>query len=1381
MVSIAALHTSVISKSTFTTSIDNFRHPILTSEELHDGGRLGIDTWADTSCAGKHAYVEEFIEGASVTATGFTHSLGKLENLPIANVVYAYDYNDGTTILLENNNAIYLGDAMNDSLLNPIQSEENDVRIDIRPRRYYPNDPLAQTVTFSDGTTLPVLYDGVLPYLPVRRPTANELDSCRRLEISSRYKWDPYVLHGSFSQVSHDHEHDPSFIIDELQLDPISCHLHSIGLHAVLSSEQLITAPQDSDEYSTIYALKSRTSSSITPEALSRGWHIGLSTALRTLKATTHEHIRSTGLLSKRFRTDKSQLRYKQLSRRYGTFYCDYLKATFKSVRGFIGGVLYTNKQSFKKFFPCTSETSHETGRTIRSFIDIIGLPYSIHSDNHSNFKEGLFKKLMRKFGILQSFTEPHSPWQNRAEPAIGELKRHARKLMQSTRTPVRLWCFCYEYTADLLSLCATGSFELQGRTPYETVLHSTPDISEYVSFTWFQWCYYFDETMRNKRLCRWLGPAHQVGQSFCSYLLLDSADHVARSSVIPVPDEDLQSPSVQQQMKEFMISVEDKIGNHRQPSFDFEQPDAIYHRIFDDDDPSDDENVLPYGSEILDAKTEEIDSAYLESMDEYIGAQVVVPGHDNVTPVLATVKRRKRDHHGDPVGIKNDNPILDTRVYQLEFPDGRIDEYSVNVIAENLMSQVDDDGWDTGILKEVVSFRRDPEIAVSKENGSVHINGIARPVITTKGWDVQVSWIDGSTSWVPLKLMKESNPVEVAEYAVANGYHQEPAFKWWVNHVLKKRDRLINKVKVHCRKAGRTKFGIEVPRTVEEALALDRKNNNTLWQDAITKEMKNSRCAFELLSRDAKAPVGFKKITCHLVFDIKLDLTRKARYVAGGHLTDPPTSMTYSSVVTRESVRIAFLVAALNGLSVLAGDVQNAYLNAPTKEKIYFIAGNEWKADEGKVVVIVRALYGLKSSALQWRNHISDVIGNKLGFKSSLADPDVWYKASSKPDGTRYYAYILVYVDDILIIDINPEKYMSMLKENYTVRDSSIGPPTTYLGADVGKINYPDGTYAWTMSSNTYVKEAIRNVKKRLEEDGFIFNKKLSDKSISCPQPFSSLSYRPELDTSAECTPEQSTYYQNLIGVLRWIVELGRIDIAFEVSCLSRHLVQPRTGHLVQALHIFKYLDIHHDNALAFDPAYHNVDDPAVVERRVQEMKSAYADAQEDLPPNAPVPLGNPVEINMFVDADHASDQVTRRSQTGILIYCNSAPIIWYSKKQTTVESSTFGSEFVALRIATELLISLRYKLRMFGIPITGPASVFCDNESVYKNVASVESTLKKKHNSICFHRVRESIASGICVVYKVGSDYNLADMLTKSLPPEKRKFMRSKIMVVD
>ena len=123
---------------------DKFCHPILTKEELMNGVRLGIDTWADTTCAGKHAYVEEFVIGKSVTATGFTSSLEHIPSLPIANVLYAYDASHGTVIILEANNSIYLGDRIEDSLMNPIQATEQGVNIDVCPCRYYPNDPNIQ-------------------------------------------------------------------------------------------------------------------------------------------------------------------------------------------------------------------------------------------------------------------------------------------------------------------------------------------------------------------------------------------------------------------------------------------------------------------------------------------------------------------------------------------------------------------------------------------------------------------------------------------------------------------------------------------------------------------------------------------------------------------------------------------------------------------------------------------------------------------------------------------------------------------------------------------------------------------------------------------------------------------------------------------------------------------------------------------------------------------------------------------------------------------------------------------------------------------------------------------------------------------------------------
>ena len=115
-------------------------------------------------------------------------------------------------------------------------------------------------------------------------------------------------------------------------------------------------------------------------------------------------------------------------------------------------------------------------------------------------------------------------------------------------------------------------------------------------------------------------------------------------------------------------------------------------------------------------------------------------------------------------------------------------------------------------------------------------------------------------------------------------------------------------------------------------------------------------------------------------------------------------------------------------------------------------------------------------------------------------------------------------------------------------------------------------------------------------------------------------------------------------------------------------------------------------------------------------------------------------MNITVFVDADHAGDRATRRSFTGILIYANRAPIIWYSKKQNTVETSTFGSELVAMRIVTEITEDQRYQLHMLGIPIDGSASVFCNNMSVVMNTTRPESTLKKKHNAIAYQGMQSS-----------------------------------------
>ena len=160
------------------------------------------------------------------------------------------------------------------------------------------------------------------------------------------------------------------------------------------------------------------------------------------------------------------------------------------------------------------------------------------------------------------------------------------------------------------------------------------------------------------------------------------------------------------------------------------------------------------------------------------------------------------------------------------------------------------------------------------------------------------------------------------------------------------------------------------------------------------------------------------------------------------------------------------------------------------------------------------------------------------------------------------------------------------------------------------------------------------------------------------------------------------------------------------------------------------------------------------------------YPGAQEVIPPNMPEPRGKEVTMSCYVDADHAGCKVTRRSHTGVLIFVNRAPILWYSKRQNTVETSTFGSEFIAMKTAVEMTEGLRYKLRMMGIPLDGPTNVFCDNDTVVKQTTKPESVLKKKHNAIAYHRVRESQAANIVQIAWEPGRSNLADLLTKSLP---------------
>ena len=229
----------------------------------------------------------------------------------------------------------------------------------------------------------------------------------------------------------------------------------------------------------------------------------------------------------------------------------------------------------------------------------------------------------------------------------------------------------------------------------------------------------------------------------------------------------------------------------------------------------------------------------------------------------------------------------------------------------------------------------------------------------------------------------------------------------------------------------------------------------------------------------------GYQKIKCHFIFDVKMgeNFRRKARSVANGNETETPTSLTYSSVVSRDSVRIALLIASLNDLQLLACDIQNAYLTADCREKIYITAGPEFGSEAGSTMIIRKALYGLKSSGAAFRAHLAETLYD-LNYQPTKGDPDVWIRPATKVDGFEYFEMVLVYVDDILCISDDPSATMKGIQATFKLKDDRIEKPEMYLGAMLAEKNI-NGIMCWTMSSEQYVKAAIANVEAKLDESG--------------------------------------------------------------------------------------------------------------------------------------------------------------------------------------------------------------------------------------------------------------------------------------------------------
>ena len=389
----------------------------------------------------------------------------------------------------------------------------------------------------------------------------------------------------------------------------------------------------------------------------------------------------------------------------------------------------------------------------------------------------------------------------------------------------------------------------------------------------------------------------------------------------------------------------------------------------------------------------------------------------------------------------------------------------------------------------------------------------------------------------------------------------------------------------------------------------------------------------------------------------------------------------------------------------------------------------------------MVKALYGTRSGGARWHDRLFDIL-QELKFKPSKADPDVWMRP--EPGGTCY-EYIAVYVDDLAIAAKDPQAYCNGLKKKYNLKLKGVGPLEYHLGCTYKKD--PDGTLA---------ADPRRYVNKILES----YERMFKEKPRKSMPPLEGGDH-PELDTSELCDDHQTKQFQTLIGQLQWLISLGRFDIAVHVMSLSRFRAQPRKGHLDRAKRIVGYLLFLPDGAIRFrtgEPDFSSLKD-----QEYDWTRSVYSGACEQIPHDIPKPLGKHFQTTHYVDANLHHDLATGKAVTAVLHFLNQTPIDAYTKRQSTVETATYGSEFVAARIAVDQIIDIRTTLRYLGVPIGDKSYMFGDNRSVVTNSTIPNSTISKRHHLASYHQVREAIAAKFISFHWKDGKSNPADILSK------------------
>ena len=1180
-----------------------------------------------------------------------------------------------------------------------------------------------QLITTLDGYSVPLLIkDGLAYATSLGRPTDHDMDSYPHVFFTSPDEWDPSVL---------DHDPppldglDPSQMFDQPFGDPMFDAYGDFNERIIANLNILLDAPPEDCRS---YTANLHQSSSQEPD-----WNAlrpffawtSPSSIQDTFNVTTRHGIapHTQDYIKKHFKSRNPVFNIPRRSEAVAT------DTIFSDTPAVDDGSTMAQFFCGRDTLVCDAYGIKSTKQFINTLSDNIrkrGAMDTLISDGGKYEISKRVTDLLRSLFIKDYQSEPYHQHQNKAENRFGLAKRYTNTVMNTSGCPACCWLLCLLYTCVGLNHLASPT--LQGICPVQALEGTTPDISFLLHFSFYEPIYYRIDSSEpdlnfpsssNEKKGYWVGFADNQGDSLTWRILTEATQKIiirsgVRSALRTTTNQRLASSSGEGTTLPFPIPYLQQSSNSL-PLDPIDASTSNFEHFVKSQSGEDEDHPIPMTN---------IDIPNL------LGRSFLLSPEDNGERYMAKI-----------IDIDDHGQHLEDIKFKLKTSKDQAEEImSYNQLMDYIQkgTNAEEDPDSLFKFRDIVAHQGPLESTDPNHKGSKY--------------NVMVEWESGEITYEPLALISKDDPITCAVYAKKHDLLDTTGWKH-LKRYAKTSKRFIRAVKQsrirQVRASARYQHGFQVPRDYNDAMRLDKENGNTHWQDAMDLELTQIH-EYKVFRDTGKAkfhngkvvtPDGFQKIRVHFVYAVKHDGRFKARLVADGHLTKEPVESIYSGVVSLRSLRMVVFLSQLNNLEIWGADVGNAYLEAYTDEKLCIMAGPEFKELQGHLLIMVKALYGTRSGGARWHDRLFDIL-QELKFKPSKADPDVWMRP--EPGGTCY-EYIAVYVDDLAIAAKDPQAFCNELKRKYNLKLKGVGPLEYHLGCTYKKD--PDGTLA---------ADPRRYVNKILESYERMFN----EKPRKSRPPLEGGDH-PELDTSELCDDHQTKQFQTLIGQLQWLISLGRFDIAVHVMSLSRFRAQPRKGHLDRAKRIVGYLLFLPDGAIRFrtgEPDFSSLKD-----QEYDWTRSVYSGACEQIPHDIPEPLGKHVQTTHYVDANLHHDLATGKAVTAVLHFLNQTPIDAYTKRQSTVETATYGSEFVAARTAVDQIIDIRTTLRYLGVPIRDMSYMFGDNRSVVTSSTIPNSTISKRHHLASYHRVREAIAAKFISFHWKDGKSNPADILSK------------------